>query len=159
MEPQEFKKPAVELPGFRTALDDLRLKSLVSEAAMNDARQKLLDEQIKRQMYESKPEHKAMPGIGVTQEFGPNGHDIEDKEVVEHLEELLDSFNPQYPPEKRMPTPREMKIELKPYQRIGLSWMTDMERGKTQGGMLCDKMGLGKSCQTIATILANPPPP
>ena len=47
-----------------------------------------------------------------------------------------------------------------PYQREGVLWMLTMEGQKSgpKGGFLCDEMGLGKSIQLIATMLANPRP-
>ena len=47
-----------------------------------------------------------------------------------------------------------------PYQREGVEWMLGMEnqRDGPKGGFLCDEMGLGKSIQLIATMLANPRP-
>jgi SNF2 family DNA or RNA helicase len=45
-----------------------------------------------------------------------------------------------------------------PYQREGVLWLLSMENQTSgvRGGFLCDEMGLGKSVQLIATILANP---
>lgn len=50
-----------------------------------------------------------------------------------------------------------MQVKLMPHQIIGVQWMVQMERGKHRGGILADSMGLGKTIQATATIVANPP--
>jgi hypothetical protein len=47
-------------------------------------------------------------------------------------------------------------ITLMEHQKLGLGWMTDIER-QHSGGLLADDMGLGKTIQTIACILHNVP--
>ncbi|KAJ9104320.1 hypothetical protein QFC19_003960 [Naganishia cerealis] len=49
-----------------------------------------------------------------------------------------------------------MSVPLMPHQIIGVQWMVDKERSKHHGGILADSMGLGKTIQAIATIVANP---
>lgn len=44
-----------------------------------------------------------------------------------------------------------------PHQRIGLQWLLDHELGPDKGGILADDMGVGKTIQALALILANPP--
>lgn len=56
-------------------------------------------------------------------------------------------------------TPDMMRCTLHAHQIHGLSWMMKMERESLAGGILADDMGLGKTIQTIALIVANPPPP
>jgi superfamily II DNA or RNA helicase len=49
------------------------------------------------------------------------------------------------------PAPRELKVELRPYQAQGLAWLQRLaELGA--GGVLADDMGLGKTLQTISHI-------
>ncbi|MBC8073900.1 MAG: DEAD/DEAH box helicase [Deltaproteobacteria bacterium] len=48
-------------------------------------------------------------------------------------------------------SPRELRAELRPYQRIGLGFMQWL-REREAGGVLADDMGLGKTLQTIAHI-------
>ncbi|KAJ1866254.1 MutS protein 1 [Coemansia sp. RSA 989] len=56
-------------------------------------------------------------------------------------------------------TPPEMTIVLKPHQREGVTWMVECEKDpKRRGGILGDDMGLGKTIQTLALLMANPPP-
>jgi SNF2 family DNA or RNA helicase len=54
-----------------------------------------------------------------------------------------------------------MTATLLPYQNEGHSWMVSQERptadGCRRGGMLADEMGMGKTIQTIATIMSNRP--
>ncbi len=73
--------------------------------------------------------------------------DVPEAEAQKQLERLFDHFDVKIPPEKRLPTPREMVIQLKDYQRVGLTWMTRMETSTAhRGGILSDEMGLGKVC-------------
>ncbi|KAH7419390.1 P-loop containing nucleoside triphosphate hydrolase protein [Cadophora sp. MPI-SDFR-AT-0126] len=52
-----------------------------------------------------------------------------------------------------------MNSALLNHQAIGLAWMYHREKSDdpSKGGMLCDSMGLGKTVQMIATMVANPP--
>ena len=49
-----------------------------------------------------------------------------------------------------------MQVKLMPHQIIGVQWMVQMEKGKHHGGILADSMGLGKTIQATATMVANP---
>ncbi len=53
---------------------------------------------------------------------------------------------------KLLPTPKEFKGELRPYQIKGFSWLSFLERWGL-GACLADDMGLGKTIQLIAFIL------
>ncbi len=51
-------------------------------------------------------------------------------------------------------TPPGLQASLRPYQREGLAWLTDLgEQGL--GGILADDMGLGKTIQVIAHLLGE----
>ena len=52
-----------------------------------------------------------------------------------------------------------MKSSLENHQVMGVSWMLGQECAETPpyGGILADSMGLGKTVQTLACVLANPP--
>lgn len=52
---------------------------------------------------------------------------------------------------KLLATPKKFAGELRPYQRLGLSWMTFIENLGT-GGLLADDMGLGKTVQVLAYL-------
>ena len=56
-------------------------------------------------------------------------------------------------------TMKQKNFQLyEPYQSKGVNWMIDMEKGKhpIKGGLLCDEPGLGKTIQTIGTMVGNP---
>ena len=82
---------------------------------------------------------------------------LTEHQVQEKLEQLLDTFSADIPKQERLPTPHQMVVELKEYQKMGVTWMARMERSVKNGGLLCDEMGLGKTVQTIALMFANPP--
>lgn len=48
--------------------------------------------------------------------------------------------------------PRELRTELRPYQRAGLAWLQFL-RAHELAGILADDMGLGKTVQAIAHLL------
>ncbi len=50
--------------------------------------------------------------------------------------------------------PRTLEAHLRPYQRIGLSWLQFL-RQYDLGGILADDMGLGKTVQTLAHLAAE----
>ena len=52
--------------------------------------------------------------------------------------------------------PKELLLPLLPYQREGLAWLLHQEReSEMLGGILADEMGMGKTIQAIALLLAN----
>jgi hypothetical protein len=53
------------------------------------------------------------------------------------------------------PTPTALSTPLLPFQQAGLGWMLAQERSEVRGGILADQMGLGKTIQTIALLLAD----
>ena len=54
--------------------------------------------------------------------------------------------------------PPGLSLKLLPFQREGLYWMKQQEKGPWKGGMLADEMGMGKTIQTIALILSDHDP-
>ncbi|KAF8310104.1 hypothetical protein DL93DRAFT_1677223 [Clavulina sp. PMI_390] len=50
-----------------------------------------------------------------------------------------------------------LKVELRPHQLIGISWMMEQEKGRMRGGILADDMGLGKTVQAISLMVAHSP--
>lgn len=55
---------------------------------------------------------------------------------------------------EEVPTPKGFKGELRPYQKRGLTWLSNMTN-LGFGVCLADDMGLGKTIQIIATLLRN----
>ncbi|KAH8742819.1 SNF2 family N-terminal domain-containing protein [Diaporthe sp. PMI_573] len=50
-----------------------------------------------------------------------------------------------------------MSCDLTEHQKIGLTWLLEQEKDrKKKGGLLADTMGLGKTVQAMALILAHP---
>ncbi|PHH53599.1 DNA repair protein RAD16 [Ceratocystis fimbriata CBS 114723] len=55
------------------------------------------------------------------------------------------------------PQPPLISRQLKPFQREGLYWMTEMEKRQWKGGLLGDEMGLGKTIQAVSLIMSDFP--
>jgi len=51
---------------------------------------------------------------------------------------------------------QHLAVEPFPHQKEGIQWMLENEKLHGRGGILADDMGLGKSFQTLATIVNNP---
>ncbi len=67
--------------------------------------------------------------------------------IVEELKERLDKFEGL----PRVPTPEEVKAELRPYQEEGFHFLCHMTAQKA-GAILADDMGLGKTLQTLTWL-------
>jgi hypothetical protein len=87
-------------------------------------------------------------------EFGRFPLNVNEAEAIEKLFENIKHDGENI--EELEPTPKNMTCTLKEYQRMGLTWLLNMERGTTKGGILADDMGLGKTIQALALICANP---
>jgi SNF2 family DNA or RNA helicase len=69
--------------------------------------------------------------------------------------EILESA-PQIVP-VAVPQPDGLSLQLLPFQREGLDWLLKQEQqDRFSGGILADEMGMGKTIQTIALLLAEP---
>jgi SNF2 family DNA or RNA helicase len=75
----------------------------------------------------------------------------------EELKSLLANIRPdeEVHPENREGTPEAMKCTLMEHQKLGLSWMKNMEEASTNGGILADDMGLGKTVQALALLVSR----
>lgn len=60
-------------------------------------------------------------------------------------------------PARRLPPPA-VEATLRPYQQVGLEWLTWLEDNDV-GGILADDMGLGKTLQVLSLINAGHPGP
>ena len=76
----------------------------------------------------------------------------------EELKALLENIRPdmELPPEAREGTPDAMKYPLMEHQKLGLTWLKQMEDGTNKGGILADDMGLGKTIQALALLVSRP---
>ncbi|ODV59248.1 translocase ULS1 ASCRUDRAFT_37902 [Ascoidea rubescens DSM 1968] len=74
------------------------------------------------------------------------------------IQKLIDNIRPDEDINDGVLTPKELNITLLKHQRLGLSWLTRMEKeSANKGGFLADDMGLGKTIQIMALIFNNPP--
>lgn len=56
-----------------------------------------------------------------------------------------------------VPQPEGLSLQLLPFQLEGLDWLLKQEQQERfSGGILADEMGMGKTIQTIALLLAEP---
>ena len=65
------------------------------------------------------------------------------KQIVENMEK--DNID------EDIPLPKDVKADLRDYQKIGYSWLKTLENYKF-GGILADDMGLGKTLQLLTVI-------
>ena len=77
----------------------------------------------------------------------------------EEIKSLLENIRPDEElPENREGDPEAMKYPLMPHQKLGLTWMKNMEEGSNKGGILADDMGLGKTIQALALMVSRRSP-
>ncbi|KAI1142039.1 hypothetical protein F5Y05DRAFT_213007 [Hypoxylon sp. FL0543] len=75
----------------------------------------------------------------------------------QHLQKFLKLPEIEIPRDKRMSKPPGMSCELLEHQKVGLTWLVQQEEDQhKKGGILADTMGLGKTIQALALILARP---
>ncbi|KAL1921399.1 uncharacterized protein VTP21DRAFT_11115 [Calcarisporiella thermophila] len=82
-------------------------------------------------------------------------------EVDAELKKLLEqaNFDEELDAADRTGVPDGLIPPLLEHQKVGLAWMVKKEEtNNLKGGILADDMGLGKTIQSMALILARPPP-
>ncbi|RYP61070.1 hypothetical protein DL770_009854 [Monosporascus sp. CRB-9-2] len=86
-----------------------------------------------------------------------NVRDMRDVKEQEDIQRLLSLPDIDIPSAQRKETPRAMSCALMEHQRVCLTWMIQQEQDShKKGGLLADTMGLGKTVQALALILARP---
>ncbi|RYP46642.1 hypothetical protein DL768_007187 [Monosporascus sp. mg162] len=86
-----------------------------------------------------------------------NVRDMRDVKQEEDIQRLLSLPDIDIPSSQRKETPRAMSCALMEHQRVCLTWMIQQEQDShKKGGLLADTMGLGKTVQALALILALP---
>ncbi|KAK7959385.1 uncharacterized protein PG986_004239 [Apiospora aurea] len=75
--------------------------------------------------------------------------------VRANLQNLLSVPEHEVAPAQRLDTPMQMKCVLLEHQRVGLTWLVNQEKSIRKGALLADTMGLGKTIQALALILAH----
>jgi SNF2 family DNA or RNA helicase len=80
---------------------------------------------------------------------------IKDNEVggfagMPEMESIYSALRNEVPPEI-LPAPENMRGELRPYQKLGYSWLAFLS-GLGVGACLADDMGLGKTIQALALV-------
>lgn len=73
---------------------------------------------------------------------------------LEHVWEKLEEEAPREV--KQIEQPKELVLNLLPFQREGVYWLKRQEDSSFGGGILADEMGMGKTIQTIALLLSEP---
>jgi hypothetical protein len=86
--------------------------------------------------------------------FSRAEHDASPEAVQDLIENIR--LHDEIGPEAREQTPKQMCSTLMEHQKIALTWLLKMERGKSKAAILADEMGLGKTVEALALILANP---
>lgn len=95
-----------------------------------------------------------MDGYGYGSASGGSlGGTSNDSEGIKNLMESIKVA--EFEEEGLAKTPEDLCISLLKHQRIGLSWMLQMEKSGNKGGILADDMGLGKTVQAISLMLAS----
>lgn len=77
---------------------------------------------------------------------------VDDEEVEVRFDGAVSNLSTQLAAlttEREAPEPAALQAELRPYQRRGLAWMSDLAT-LGLGGVLADDMGLGKTIQLLA---------
>ncbi len=80
--------------------------------------------------------------------------DIDDKKIVKELQEKKRKLT-NYDTNKKYTVPKNIKADLRPYQKHGFAWLKFLDESGF-GGILADDMGLGKTLQVICLLADRP---
>ncbi|KAK5696371.1 hypothetical protein LTS12_028575, partial [Elasticomyces elasticus] len=85
-------------------------------------------------------------------------YDVDPRQAKEEIKKLLETIRPDLDisQQNREGTPEALRVTLLEHQKVGLSWMKNMEDSDNKGGILADDMGLGKTLQAIALMVSRP---
>lgn len=121
---------------IRRAIERLSISAATSQSSTSASRSRSLFSQEANRM-------------DTEESFGPYGPGVGSLDRAK-IEKLLDNIKADVDikPADRRGTPKEMKITLLEHQKLGLTWLQNME-ASVKGGILADDMGLGKTIQTM----------
>ncbi|KAI1386073.1 uncharacterized protein F4822DRAFT_304802 [Hypoxylon trugodes] len=89
--------------------------------------------------------------------YWPDPEPERTEESKKQMQRLLKLPEIDIPREQRKPTPAAMSCMLMEHQRVALTWLMQQEEDDhKKGGILADTMGLGKTIEALALILARP---
>ncbi|XP_057985212.1 DNA repair protein RAD16 isoform X2 [Hevea brasiliensis] len=78
-----------------------------------------------------------------------------DEWIDEHITEDIDLDQQRFIVNETAEPPAELIMPLLRYQKEWLAWALKQEESETKGGILADEMGMGKTIQAIALVLAK----
>ncbi|KAH8201941.1 hypothetical protein TruAng_003933 [Truncatella angustata] len=82
------------------------------------------------------------------------------RDNADEVRELIELFagipDKDVSPEDRKRAPNALACSLMAHQQVGFTWLAEQEESFRRGAVLADHMGLGKTIQALALILARP---